>query len=133
MKTGFDEAITAANDRGEHRLARRIMAEKKISTAIITACLKRKFNISVSDGEDWPIKSSSNKAAILATLFSTDEDIIVIRTKDGTKAGWFQLIYGNDGHDVVSDYSVTNACEEIWNDVIKPLADKLEKSAANYN
>jgi hypothetical protein len=129
MNTGFDSAIHAAEDRGERDLARRIKAEKRMCVALVTACLKRGFAISVSDGEDWPVKRSTDKAAILAALFSTDEDVIVIRARDGSKAGWFQLIYGNDGFDVVSDYSVTDACEAIWNEVVRPLSDKIEKAA----
>ncbi|MCW5679587.1 hypothetical protein [Rhizobium sp.] len=129
MKTGFDSAINAAEDRGERALARRLKAEKRMSVALVTACLKRGFVISVSDGEDWPVKRSENKAEILAALFSTDEDVIVIRTEDGVKAGWFQLIYGNDGHDVVSDYSSNDTCDAIWNEVLRPLSDKIEMAA----
>ena len=51
MKTGFDSAINAAEDRGERALERRLKAEKRMSVALVTACLKRGFVISVSDGE----------------------------------------------------------------------------------
>lgn len=129
MKTGFDSDISAAEDRGERDLARRIKAEKRMCVALVTACLKRGFAISVSDGEDWPVKRSTNKAEVLAVLFSTDEDVIVIRTKDGEKAGWFQLIYGNDGYDVVSDYSANDTCEAIWKEVLQPLCDKIAMAA----
>lgn len=129
IKTGFDQAIIDAEDSGHRDLARRIKAEKRMCTALVSACLKRGYEISVSDGEDWPVKRSNDKPAILAALFSTDEDVIVIRAKDGSKAGWFRLIYGNDGYDVISDYSVTDPCEAIWNEVIRPLSDKIEQAA----
>lgn len=129
MKTGFDTSIQNAMDRGERALARRIKAEKRMSVALVTACLARGFAVSVSDGEDWPVKRSTNKTEILEALFSTDEDVIVIRTKNGEKAGWFQLIYGNDGYDVVSDYSANATCDAIWNEVLRPLSDKIEAAA----
>ncbi|MES0071892.1 hypothetical protein [Mesorhizobium sp. M0058] len=130
IKTGFDEAIAnAANP--DHRnyspaLARRMKAERRMCTALVDGCLKRGYVISVSDGEDYPVKKSTDKAEIMAALFSTDEDVIVIRNAAGDKLGWFQLIYGNDGWDVVSDYSANEICNAIWNEVISPLADKIE-------
>lgn len=51
-------------------------------------------------------------------MFQTDEDFIYLYSQDGARCGWFRLIYGNDGWDVVNDYS-TNMQEimdavEIW-------------------
>lgn len=128
--TGFDSAIADATD-PDHRnyslpLAPRIRAEKRMCTALVDGCLKRGYAISVSDGEDWPVKRSTDKAEIMAALFSTDEDVIVIRDSEGNKAGWFQMIYGNDGWDVVSDYSANPVCEAIWNEVLSPLSDAIE-------
>jgi len=133
MKTGFDEAIADATN-PHHRnfsreLARRIKAEKRMCVALVTACLKRGFAVSVNDGEEWVVKRSIDKAEILAALFSTDEDTLVIRDAEGRKAGWFWLIYGNDGWDVVSDYSVNDNCDAIWNEVLSPLSDKIAMAA----
>lgn len=134
IKTGFDEAIANATN-PDHRnyspaLARRIKAEKRMCTALVDACLKRGFVISVCDGEDWPVKRSNDKGEIMAALFSTDEDAIVIRKADGDKLGWFQLIYGNCGYDVISDYSANDICDAIWNEVLSPLADRIEGEMA---
>jgi hypothetical protein len=130
MKTGFDQAILDAKN-PDHRnydrdLAKRISAEKRMCVALVTACLKRGFAVSVCDGEEWTVTRSTDKATILAALFSTDDDLIAIRDAAGNKAGWFRLIYGNDGHDVVSDFSANEVCEAIWDEVLRPLADKLE-------
>jgi len=133
MKTGFDQAILDATN-PDHRnfcrdLAKRIRAEKRMCVALVTACLARGFTASVCNGEEWVVVDSESKAEILGALFSTDEDVIVIRDTSGKKAGWFRLIYGNDGHDVVSDFSANVTCEAIWNEVLSPLADKIEMAA----
>ena len=130
LATGFDQAIADASN-PYHRnhspaLARRIRAEKRIATALVTHALDRGYRISVNDGEDWPVKRSADKAEIMAALFSTDEDTIVLRSSAGEKVGWFRLIYGNDGWDVVSDYSANPTCDAIWEKVIRPLSDKIE-------
>lgn len=130
VRTGFDDAIDTAEERGDRDLARRIKDERRMCTALVDACLKRAYVISVSDGEDWPVKRSTDKAAIMAALFSTDEDVIVIRNAAGDKLGWFQLIYGNDGWDVVSDSSENEVCNAIWNEVLSPLSDKIEGEMA---
>lgn len=134
IKTGFDQAIANASDY-DHRnyspaLARRMKAERRMCTALVDGCLKRGYVISVSDGEDWPVRKSTDKAEIMAALASTDEDGIVIRNAAGDKLGWFQLIYGNDGWDVVADYSDNEICNAIWNEVLKPLSDKIERELA---
>jgi hypothetical protein len=133
-RTGFDEAIENASN-PDHRnysssLARRITAEKRMCTALVKACLDRGFLVSVHDGEEWAVKKSSDKTVILAALFSTDQDEITIRTADGNKAGWFQLIYGNDGYDVVSNSSENEVCNAIWKAVLSPLSDEIEGETA---
>lgn len=128
-KTGFDKAIADART-PDHRhysldLCRRIRAEKRMATALVTACIQRGYTVSVNDGGDWVVKRSTDKAEIMAALFSTDEDQIVIRDKDGNRAGWFWLVYGNDGWDVVSDFSDNAVCNAIWQEVLSPLSDKI--------
>lgn len=51
-----------------------------------------------------------NLAAIMDGLMSTDEDTLAVYSRDGggdwKRTGSVLLIYGNDGHDVIADYSV---------------------------
>jgi len=37
-------------------------------------------------------------------MFTTDDDCLIV-VKDGKPFGWIQFIYGNDGYDVISDYT----------------------------
>lgn len=81
--------------------------ERTIITKIITDVLALGCSISVNDGEEWVLKKSNSKKLILAALFSTDEDIMAIYDAEGVKLGTIWLVYGNDGYDVISDYSVS--------------------------
>jgi hypothetical protein len=122
----FTRAIKAAKERGENSLAARIDAERRICSAIVKYALANEILVSVCDGEEWTVKKSDKYKTIMDALFSTDEDILQLRSKTGENLGRFILIYGNDGFDVVSDYTITETTEKVWNEVIKPLSDKIE-------
>jgi len=126
ISTGFDKAIEEALSRGENDLARRIKAELRMCRAMVNAALAGGNTVSVCDGEEWVVVNSRDRAAIYAALFSTDEDRIVVRDKAGQRLGWFHLVYGNDGFDVVSDYSDNPYCNGIWATALRPLADRIE-------
>lgn len=129
MKTGFDQYIIEAQDSGNIALAKRIGIEKRLSSALVGACINRGYLVSLNDGQEWVIKKSHNKTDILAAMFTTDTDTILIRAKSGEKAGQFYLLYGNDGTDVIADYTHTEPCEAIWNEIIKPIIEKIEMAA----
>jgi hypothetical protein len=112
---------------GHKALARRIRTEGKMCGALVQALLDRGATVSVNDGEEWVVKRSTDKATIIAALFSTDEDQLVARDAEGNRLGWFHLVYGNDGTDVLSDYSANDYCEAIWTEVIQPLADGIDE------
>lgn len=84
--------------------------ERKIATAFIQSALKAGFLISVDNGED-ETRPMSNEKSILSAMFQTDEDRLYtfVPKSDGSKRsrhGWVYFIYGNDGWDVISDYTV---------------------------
>lgn len=110
----------------------RISIEKKIAKAIIKTMRKAGYSISIFEGEDYSIRRSKNKADILEAMFSTDEDRIDLYKKDaldGTvkRHGWIMMIYGNDGYDVVNDY--TTNLEELMKPINK-LCDELQEKYA---
>lgn len=78
--------------------------ELTIITKVVDDTLAAGFTLSVWEGEDWAIKRSTDREAILASMQSTDSDTILFYIDD-TKYGWVELIYGN-GCDVISDYSM---------------------------
>ena len=38
-------------------------------------------------------------------LWQTDEETVYIHDRAGKVMGWFYLVYGNDGYDLISDFS----------------------------
>lgn len=81
------------------------------------------YDISVMDGEEFPLRHSTNEDAILEAMFSTDEDYLFVYPKGNERRlGWVQFIYGNGAH-VISDY-VDN---ETMNDLLAG-ADKLSNA-----
>jgi hypothetical protein len=85
----------------------RIATERKIVNRLIDTALAAGFELSVFDGEEafpW----TTHKAAVLRDIMNTDEDVLHLR-KPGRNAARSSvlLVYGNDGWDVIADYSVS--------------------------
>jgi hypothetical protein len=81
--------------------------------------------VSVHNGEEWAIRKSRNYRDVMNALWQCDEEHVVAHRADGLKAGVFFLVYGNDGWDLVADYSDNAYCREIWDEVLSPLSDRL--------
>jgi hypothetical protein len=87
----------------------RQIVEKEITVTIVDALLKAGFELQVENGDStsrWMI----DRANIIQHLYLTDEDRIYVRKADNSDKtsvfGWVYLVYGNDGWDVLSDYTV---------------------------
>lgn len=123
----FHAAIARCKARGAHDVARRIEVERKMVSALVRHALAEGMLVSVDDGGDeMAITKSSSYEDIFDAVGATDTDIVHLYRADGSRVGWFQLIYGNDGYDVIADYGVNETTDRIWNEVIQPLADRLE-------
>jgi hypothetical protein len=105
--------------------------ERTLVRACVNSLLVAGFALSVNDGSEFVLQNSRNRDAIFAALFSTDEDYLVThktpQCSDGApSSGWVRFIYGNDGHDVINDYT-TNL--EPWLGFVNRLADRIENGA----
>ncbi len=103
--------------------------EHQIVTQIITDVLKAGYRITVDNGEDDVIRSSTDADAVLAALNSTDEDTLNLSRDNNVYLAWVHLVYGNDGHDVINDYTVN--LEPVLIEA-NALADRLADDAAIY-
>lgn len=134
----FAVAAAAARQRSEHDLARRISAEGRIVHKLVSHAIESGYCVSVRDGSfidgegEWVLKSSTDLAAILAAMFSTDGDTLTIRNPNdkstnniGAKVGSVSLVYGN-GNEVISDYS--SADLDAFSAWIKPVEDFAEEA-----
>lgn len=79
--------------------------ERLIARRLILDGLRAGYTISVDNGEDGATMPAQNVTAIMAIMFETDEEYLIFQKTNGFR-GWVRLIYGNDGWDVINDYTV---------------------------
>ncbi len=80
--------------------------ERQIIERVVKDALAAGFQITVDDGGDAPsVSRSTNQAVIMAAVMLTDEDFLYYSKSGEPLQGWVRLIYGNDGWDVVNDYT----------------------------
>ncbi len=100
-----------------------ISIEDQIIQATISALLKEGYALSVNDGEETTVDRSRNLDLIFSAMKTTDEDYLLAYDDDGTlKSGYVRFIYGNDGADVVNDYTIN----------LDPVMDEIAKMIAIY-
>lgn len=82
--------------------------ERKIASAAVKAILANGYKISVDNGgDDFEITRSEDEKAVLAAMFAADDDRLYVYELDKVRPlGWVYFVYGNDGYDVISDYTV---------------------------
>lgn len=107
--------------------------ERRIATAAAKGLVAAGYKIAVHDGEEIALKKTDDVRAILAAMFSTDEDRFYVYQWSGVadagweRAGWVRFIYGNDGWDVIADHT-TNLESALQ--AANELADELERRHA---
>lgn len=109
-------------------VARRIRVEQKTVRKLIDIVLAKGYTISVNDGEEWVLLRSQSVQAVCDAMMTTDEDKWQVRREDQTPVGEVWFVYGNDGYDVVTGYTVSPDMEEMVAE-LKVYVDKLEAGA----
>ena len=80
--------------------------EKEIATAIINAAIAKGYTFKVDNGgDDDEVISTTTLDETLKAMFATDEEHLYIVGPNGKNIGWVFFVYGNDGWDVVNDYT----------------------------
>jgi hypothetical protein len=91
--------------------------ERKIVGALVRRLLKEKFRLTVSAERGYDIDElllgSVDYKTIMDRAFDLDDCHIFVHAADGelvddgrlVAEGWFYLVFGNDGYDVISDYT----------------------------
>ena len=89
-------------------VTRRQRVEQRIASRAVSALLKAGYWLAVCQGDEDEQLASRNKRDVMKLLGDCDDDrIIVYDGKTHLRAGWLYLVYGNDGNDVIADYSCT--------------------------
>lgn len=88
---------------------REMHIEYRIVAAAVDGLLDSEYSITVWDGEENIVVDSRDRDEILSNLWATDEETLIAwrRDLDGhyRAVGSVLLIHGNDGDDVIADYS----------------------------
>jgi len=103
----------------------RLLVEKTIVSKVVSAALAADYDLTVNDGEEDTIQQSDNHKEILKALFTTDQDTLYLFNDKGLQVGWVDFIYGNDGWDVINDYTLN--LEEL----LKPILSWIDKSESS--
>lgn len=112
MTTGFDSYIAKAREKGRKDAVKRLSAERAICSALVRECLKQGYTVSIHNGEELAVSRATKAKDVLPLMFATDMERLII-ARENTALGNFYLVYGNDGYDVISDYSANEACQAI--------------------
>lgn len=101
----------------------RIEVERRIAQQAIADLLGAGFTVGVNDGEEVTISRSKDAEAVLKAMMTTDQDYL-LAYQEGIErhVGWVRFVYGNDGWDVINDY--TTNLEEALGKTIE-LTDKF--------
>lgn len=102
----------------------RIKLETEIVTKAIDCLLKAGYALRVNDGEVTTTPRTTDRDVLLKAIQTTDEDYLYVYKSVAAepKIGWVRLTYGNDGWDVISDY--TTNLEE----ALKPVNDYVAEN-----
>lgn len=132
-------------------VSNRINVEKAIVKCLMNELADHGFAMVVHDGEDWAGPITRHPDIAFNTAFSTDEDTLFVFVQENVLEGndqelkdfftakkaehpdkksfqfsSIQLIYGNDGHDVIADYGMRI---EKYIEKTEALADAIESGA----
>lgn len=82
--------------------------EHMIAESAVREILSHQGRITVDDGEEKVLKRSTDLDSILKAMFSVDEERLFIAGPHADRYfGWVFFVYGNDGWDVISDYTTS--------------------------
>ncbi len=81
--------------------------EHQIMRATIKALLDDGYHLSVWDGEEYAIERSQDADKVFAELQATDMETLEAYENGEYIAGSVLFVYGNDGWDVICDYSTS--------------------------
>lgn len=105
----------------------RISMEREIVLKALDCLLEAGYILNTDYGDGpMPIIPTSDRDALVKVLMEGDEDLLRVigteRTGDEAQiVGWVRFVYGNDGYDVISDYTTNLEA------VLKPANDLAEE------
>jgi hypothetical protein len=104
-------------------LENRKRVEREIVTAVLQSAVARGCTFKIDNGgDDDEIIPTEGVEKTLEEMFATDQETLYI-VKDGKEIGSVLFVYGNDGWDVIADY--TTNLEDMLHDA-NNISDKYQ-------
>lgn len=93
-----------------------VKKRQRIERRIVKHCIEEllanelNFHLGLNDGEEIVVNHSRNAKDIMKAACSTDEDYLLVyldarSDTEKKRMGWVRFVYGNDGYDVICDYT----------------------------
>ena len=86
-------------------VTRRQKTESRIASRAVSALLAAGYWLAVCQGDEDEQPASRYKRDIMKLLGECDEDRVIVYSPAKGRVGWVHLVYGNDGNDVIADYT----------------------------
>lgn len=104
-------------------ICNRIALEADIVTRTVDALLAKGYRLGLVDGDGARMDPTTDRAKLLVELMEVDDEWLTAFGNDSEAGGWVRFVYGNDGYDVISDYTVN------LEDALKPVNDYADQMA----
>lgn len=72
-------------------------------------------------------KSDTSYESTLSLCLDVDDVYLIFASPDKSKRAWARLVYGNDGWDLINDYSCTPGFEKLVMDKLNEYCEKIEE------
>ena len=94
--------------------------ERLIVRKVVSAAVKEGYTFVIDNGgdSDENVKTEGVEPTLNEMLQTDQEKLIFV--KDGKRVGWVYFVYGNDGWDVINNYTVN------LNKILDPVLDYAE-------
>lgn len=98
---------------------RRREIERAIVARIINLALQKGYFVTINNGgDDDEIRASTDQIELNRRIMASDEDVMSFQVgvdSSGSEAhlGFIHFVYGNDGYDVISDYTSNRYMREL--------------------
>lgn len=101
----------------------RIEVEMRMACVLVQSALDAGYYVTVDNGEE-ELKPKQTTRDVLLEMFTTDMDRLHLY-QGGRRLGWVLFVYGNEGWDVISDYTDKPEIEKLV-EKTKALSDHYD-------
>lgn len=71
-------------------------------------------------------ESNTDYESIVSMCLNVDDLYLIFQSPDKTKKAWARLVYGNDGFDLINDYTCTPGFEQLVMDKMTEYTENIE-------